>query len=502
MKKKIISIKQKKLKKPLLKKRTRIDLEGQIRLLTNDLNTIKRQLKRGVNREKFANKKFRGEMIQGVDREQQGADREKEGADRERRGADREKLGAGREKLAIVKFREQTNQIEIRDGQLRQGADRERLGANREKLAEEQIYIRTKAIEATFDGIFIIDALKSNFPIIYANPSFYELTGFTKNEVIGKNYFLLYGDTENLKALDEIKIALQHGKPFQGEMQHYKKNGEKFWSLLRISLVRDKDWTVTHYVGNKTDTTLMKQRNLEIEVQREELLHVTRVGKLAEFVSSLAHEISQPLTAILSYAQAAERMYKGREPQLQEILQYIINDDQRAAEVIRRLRYLLKKSKPSIELLNINILIKDTITLMMPHITAKDKVIKFESDSKLPFIQGDKIQLQQVILNLISNSLEAMESNKDAHELLISTHLKDANMVMVEVKDSGCGIPKENMDKLFGHFFTNKPDGLGMGLSISRSIVEAHGGILEAKNNSDRGATFYFTLPVNKGNDQ
>ena len=179
-------------------------------------------------------------------------------------------------------------------------------------------------------------------------------------------------------------------------------------------------------------------------------------------------------------------------------MQYIINDDQRAAEVIRRLRYLLKKSKPTFEPLDINILINDTITLMMPHITAKNKVIKFESDSKLPFIQGDRIQLQQVLLNLISNSLEAMDSNKDSRELVIRTHLKDADTIMVEVKDSGCGIPKENMEKLFGHFFTNKPDGLGMGLSISRSIVEAHGGHLEAKNNPDRGATFYFTIPVNK----
>ena len=110
--------------------------------------------------------------------------------------------------------------------------------------------------------------------------------------------------------------------------------------------------------GIQTDTTLMKQRDLEIEEQREELLHVTRVGKLAEFVSSLAHEISQPLTAILSYAQAAQRMFKDREPQLQEILQYIINDDQRAAEVIRRLRYLLKKTKPTFESLDINVLIQ------------------------------------------------------------------------------------------------------------------------------------------------
>jgi signal transduction histidine kinase len=106
--------------------------------------------------------------------------------------------------------------------------------------------------------------------------------------------------------------------------------------------------------------------------------------------------------------------------------------------------------------------------------------------------------LQQVLLNLISNSLEAMESSNASHELMVKTSLMNADTILVEVKDSGCGIPPENIKKLFGHFFTNKPDGLGMGLSISRSIVEAHGGYLKAKNNPDQGATFYFTIPVNK----
>ena len=285
-------------------------------------------------------------------------------------------------------------------------------------------------------------------------------------------------------------------------MLNFRKNGKNFWSSLRIAPVRDTNGAITHYVGIQTDITLMKQRDSEIEEQREELLHVTRVGKLAEFVSSLAHEISQPLTAILSYAQAAQRILADREPQLQEILQFIINDDQRASEVIRRLRSLLKKNKPTFEPLDINALINDTVTLIMTHITVKDKVVKFELASNLPLIQGDRIQLQQVLLNLISNSLEAMEASKDSLELLIRTLRKNPDLIMVEVKDSGCGIPEENMKKLFAHFFTSKPDGLGMGLSISRSIVEAHGGLLEAENNPDRGATFYFTIPVNMKKDQ
>ena len=234
----------------------------------------------------------------------------------------------------------------------------------------------------------------------------------------------------------------------------------------------------------------------EILKQREQLLHVTRVGKLAEFVSSLAHEISQPLTAILSYAQAAQRMLKDREPQVQEILQYIVNDNQRATEVIRRLRSLLKKSKPTFDSIDINALINETVLLITTDVTVRNKVINTKLANNLPQIQGDRIQLQQVLLNLISNSLEAMEGMDDARELLVRTSLNGSRMILIEVKDSGCGIPEQNMSQLFTHFFTSKPDGLGMGLSISRSIVETHGGRLEVKNNSDRGATFYFTLPL------
>ncbi len=239
-------------------------------------------------------------------------------------------------------------------------------------------------------------------------------------------------------------------------------------------------------------------RMKEIDEQRQELLHVTRVGKLAEFVSSLAHEISQPLTAILSYAQAAKRMLAGRDPKLREILQYIINDDQRATDVIRRLRSLLKKSKPERKPIDINALINETIVLIATDATVRNSIIKTELDTNLPLVCGDRIQLQQVLLNLISNSFDALESSKGARNILIRTKRLDTDTIIVEVKDSGCGIPIHNIPKLFTRFFTSKPDGLGMGLSISRSIIEGHGGRLDVKNNPDCGATFYFTISVDK----
>ena len=361
---------------------------------------------------------------------------------------------------------------------------------------EDQVRIRTKAMDATTDGIFIIDAQKGDFSVIYSNQAFQSMTGYAKKEILGKNYFLLYGAAADPRIVKEIRNTLRHDKSFHGEMLSFRKNGKKFWNYLRIAPVRDASGVVTHYVGVQTDVTLMRQRDLELKEQREELLHVTRVGKLAEFVSSLAHEISQPLTAILSYAQAAQRLLAGREPQLQEILQYIVNDDQRAAEVIRRLRSLLKKSAPEFAPLDINSLINETIVLIATDVTVRNKVIRTELQSNPPVIRGDRIQIQQVLLNLISNSLDAMEGSEETRELVIRTICKDAGEIVVEVEDSGCGIPDQNMNKLFSHFFTSKPDGLGMGLSISRSIVEAHGGRLDGKNNPDGGAIFYFALPV------
>ena len=406
-------------------------------------------------------------------------------------------LGKNRNHLRDT-VHQQANELKIKNGQIKKWADKKRL-------AEEQIYIRTKAMDSTADGIFIIDAQKKDFPIIYSNQSFQTMTGYAKKYILGRNYFLLYGADADPRIAKEIKNTLRQEKSFYGEMLNFRKNGEKYWNYLRIAPVRDASGVVTHYVGIQTDVTLMRQRDFEIKEQREELLHVTRVGKLSEFVSSLAHEISQPLTAILSYAQAAQRILAGppteqaeRELQLQEILQYIVNDDQRASEVIRRLRALLKKSDPEFRPIDMNELINETVVLMTTDVTVRNKVIKTQLHSKLPLIRGDRIQLQQVLLNLISNSLDAMESNHESRELVIRTFCKGPKTIMVEVKDSGCGIPEQNMEKLFRHFFTSKPEGLGMGLSISRSIIEAHSGRLEAKNNPDGGATFYFTVPLMK----
>ena len=388
-------------------------------------------------------------------------------------------------------IKQQTHDLKVKNGLIKNGKFRQ-------IRSEEQIHIRDKAMESAVDGIFIIDAQKPNYPVVYANRSFQKMTGYTKREILSRGYFLLYGADADPRILSDIKQTMRQGKTFYGEMISFQKNGKAYLNLLRITPVRDSNGAVTHYVGIQTDVTAMRGKELEIDEQREELLHVTRVGKLAEFVSSLAHEISQPLAAILSYSQAAQRMLAGKDPELEKVLLYIIADNKRATDVIHRLRSLLKKNKPEMKPLDINDIVNETIMLIATDAAVRKDVLKTELKSGLPPVLGDRIQLQQVLLNLISNSFDALDDAKGARGILVRTWRKDAGTIVVEVKDSGCGIPAQNIPKLFMHFFTSKPDGLGMGLSISRSIVEAHGGRLDVKNNPGRGATFYFTLPVDK----
>ena len=391
-----------------------------------------------------------------------------------------------------------SRKIKRQTGELKDSRTQLRKGKRKQQKSQEQINILTKAMESTSDGIFIIDAQIRDFPLVYTNHSFHKMTGYSKAETKNKSYLKLYHKAADRGVVSEIKDAIKLNRPFHGEIYSLARNGRKYWSLLRITPVRGPDGSVTHFFGLQADVTQKRARELKFEEQRDELLHVTRVGKLAEFVSSLAHEISQPLTSILSYAQAAKRMLAGVNPEISGILSYIINDDRRAAAVIQRLRALLKKGTPEMKPIEIGSLIKNTVALMTTDATVRNISIKVRLEQGLPPVRGDKIQLQQVILNLISNSFDAIGNDQTVRKISVSSSQNGKGNIVTAVKDSGSGILAKDLPKLFTHFFTSKPDGLGMGLSISRSIIEAHGGSLSAKNNPDNGATFFFTLPAGK----
>jgi two-component system sensor kinase FixL len=221
---------------------------------------------------------------------------------------------------------------------------------------------------------------------------------------------------------------------------------------------------------------------------------------MGELTASLAHELNQPLTAILSNAQAAQRILASDPTDLaeiREILGDIVEDDKRAGEVIHRLRGFLKKSNVELAALDIGELVGQVARLVTSDAIIRNVAIRLDLAPGLPPVCGDRVQLQQVILNLLMNGLDAMrEPGESERTLVLRTFSEGPASVVVAVEDSGVGIDEADLEHVFHAFYTTKADGLGMGLAIARSIVEAHGGRLSARNNPGGGATFSFTLPT------
>lgn len=245
-----------------------------------------------------------------------------------------------------------------------------------------------------------------------------------------------------------------------------------------------------------------QRRRAEVEIlnQRTELAHVARVSTMGQLSSALTHELNQPLGAILRNAEAAELLLEREHPDLKEIqaiLADIRQDDQRAGSVIDRMRSLLKRHSLESNALALGGLLEETVKLAWSDAQARRVNLMLQVPAALPVVHGDRVHLQQVLLNLILNGMDAMAGCAAAERLLTvrAEPTKDGN-VEVAVTDSGTGIPPEKMKLLFEPFFTTKPNGMGMGLAISRTIIEAHNGKIQAENNAGRGATFKFTLPA------
>jgi len=248
------------------------------------------------------------------------------------------------------------------------------------------------------------------------------------------------------------------------------------------------------------DISQRRRAELEVQQQRSELAHLSRVTTLGELSGSLAHELNQPLTAILSNAQAAQRLLPVDGVglgEVREILKDIVDDDKRAGEVIRRLGALLKKGELQKLSLDVNDVVRDVLRLANHDLAIRSVAVQTQLQADLPLVIGDHVQLQQVLLNLIINGCDAM-SHEGARDRMLSVRTESADRqdVRVCVKDQGCGIPPDQVESVFEPFFTTKQHGMGLGLTVCRTIIAAHRGVLWASNNSDCGASFHFTLPA------
>lgn len=242
----------------------------------------------------------------------------------------------------------------------------------------------------------------------------------------------------------------------------------------------------------------LRERANALQQAQTELAHVTRVMALGELTASIAHEVNQPLAAIVTNGNACLRWLGGDAPNLSEARQAverIIKDSYRASEVISRIRTLVKKTPPRNDWVDLNEVIGEVLALAQNQAHRNHVFLKRELKPDLPRVRGDRVQLQQVILNLIMNGLEAIAKNKDgARELSVNSDVDNQNHVIIAVKDSGEGLDSANPERVFDAFYTTKPEGMGMGLAISRTIIESHGGRIWATPNSPSGAVFQFML--------
>jgi PAS domain S-box-containing protein len=364
------------------------------------------------------------------------------------------------------------------------------------KRAEEKFRV---AVEASPNAFVMVD---QRGEIILVNALTEKLFGYDRDELIGQPVEMLVperfrdGHPAHRRGFFASPQARAMGAG--RDLFARRKDGGEF--LVEIGLNPIQTAEGVFVLTAIVDITERKRAEAELQRNREELAHVTRVSALGELAASLAHELNQPLTAILSNAQAAQRFLSINPTDLEEIkdiLKDIVEDNSRAGEVIRRMRALVKKEDLAFEVLDLTGVVRDVIQLVHSDAILRNVRVSFEANSDLPSVRGDRVQLQQVVLNLLLNAFEAMKDTPMAErEVVVQVKMTGLDALAVAVRDQGTGMTSEKFEKIFQPFFTTKKEGLGMGLSISRSIIEAHGGQLWAENNTDRGATFYITVPV------
>jgi C4-dicarboxylate-specific signal transduction histidine kinase len=239
-----------------------------------------------------------------------------------------------------------------------------------------------------------------------------------------------------------------------------------------------------------------------LQKAQAELAHVSRLMTLGELTASISHEVNQPIAAVVTNGQVCLRLLALETPRPDDVrttVERIVRDANRASEVIQRIRALAKRSEPQMMSLDINDVIREATLLVQREVLSHGVSLRTELASAVPAVRGDRIQLQQVVINLLINGVEAMASITDRpREIIVRSQLYEEGQVIVAVLDSGIGIDSQTAEKLFSAFFTTKPSGMGMGLSISRSIIRAHGGRLWVSPNADHGAAFQFTVPINR----
>ena len=378
---------------------------------------------------------------------------------------------------------------------------RHRRRAEAKARANQEARALLAAIVETSDDAIIRKDLDGR--IITWNRGAERMFGYAASEIIGWPIAITVPPMQQQVELENLERT-RRGVPIHNyETVRQHKDGRLVEVSITISPIFDETGRVVGASKICRDISRRKAAEMEIRKQREELAHVTRISTLGQLTTALTHELNQPLGAILRNAEAAEMFLQAGQPDLNEvraILADIRRDDQRAGQVIERMRLLLKRRSLESHPLDLREVVEDIVTLVRPDLLARQVTLTLDLPGWLPLVPGDRVHLQQVLLNLLLNAMDAMNGHPGAERrLTVRVKAGLPGWLEVTVSDAGTGLPPEESPRLFETFYTTKPNGMGMGLAISRTIIEAHGGKIRAENNPGPGASFIFTLPCGPG---
>jgi PAS domain S-box-containing protein len=374
------------------------------------------------------------------------------------------------------------------------------------KLAEDGLRRSEERFRLLIEGVedYAIFSLDPSGRVTSWNAGAEHIKGYLADEIIGRHFSDFYSleDKQCGKPELALQVAAAEGR-FAEEDWRVRKDGSRLWASVVITALRDSQEKLIGFSKITRDLTERKRAEEKLQAAQAQLSHVARVTTMGEFAASIAHEVNQPLSAALANGDACLRWLGANPPNLDRArasICGIVEAVNRASEVIKRIRALMKKAPPQKTELNVNEVVREVSGLLLGELARNDVLLQMDLAPDLPVVFGDQVQMQQVILNLISNAMEAMKpATQRPKELLISSHSETIGRVLVSIRDSGTGFGPEFADNLFQAFFTTKQEGMGLGLSISRTIIEAHGGRLWATANIAHGATFQFSLPVAEG---
>ena len=387
-----------------------------------------------------------------------------------------------------------TDLLPVVDRALRE-AEIRRVRRRAEEALRESGERFTQAFEHAPIGMAIvgIDGI-----ILQVNPALCDMLGYSQSEMLGMPVWRITHPEDMPLTIDQLQRLVEgESDAWHLEKRFFHRDGHLIWAQSSTWLVRGSDGTVRYAVSNVQDITERKRLEEQMRHQQDELARVLRVATMGEMVAEIAHEINQPLGSIANYANAMTRL--DDVDMIRAAATHIASEALRASDVIRRLKDFLRKGESQRECCEAGKVVRDAVRLMEPEIREHRISLQLELAAERSLVDVDRVQIVQVVLNLLRNSVEAIAAANDGRRKLdVHTAATVNDTVLVSIRDSGVGLPGPDVAKIFEPFFTTKERGLGLGLSISRSIIDAHCGRLWAQSNRDRGATVAFSLPIHR----